>query len=198
MYTYFLFDLDGTLTDPKEGITRCIQYALTKFDIDEPDLDSLTKFIGPPLGPSFSKYYGLSAAQAEDAVRYFRERYKPIGIFENAVYDGVPAMLQDLKAHGRIIALATAKPQVFAEQILDYFGIREYFDCIVGTTLKRKLPNGKEVDVTIKPYSKDGDKVTLYGKSINGGNYVYIISVAMPNSVSDKEIELLKEIKKLH
>ena len=73
-----------------------------------------------------------------------------------------------------------------------------YFDCIVGTTLKRKLPNGKDVNVTIKPYSKDGDKVTLYGKSINGGNYVYIISVAMPNSVSDKEKELLKEIKKLH
>ena len=150
MYIYFLFDLDGTLTDPKEGITRCIQYALTKFGIDEPDLDSLTKFIGPPLGPSFSKYYGLSAQQAEDAVRYFRERYKPIGIFENAVYVGVPAMLKDLKDHGRIVALATAKPQVFAEQILDHFGIREYFDCIVGSEMDgRRTDKGAVIETVL-------------------------------------------------
>jgi molecular chaperone DnaJ len=73
-----------------------------------------------------------------------------------------------------------------------------YFDCIVGKTLKHKLPNGKEVDVTIKPYSKDGDKITLYGKSINGGNYIFIISCTLPNNVSEKEMGLLKEIQKLH
>lgn len=94
-------------------------------------------------------------------------------------------------------AIDTNKYAVQGNTVYEKLNV-SYFDCIVGTTLKRKLPNGKDVNVTIKPYSKDGDKVTLYGKSINGGNYVYIISVAMPNSVSDKEKELLKEIKKLH
>jgi len=130
-----LFDLDGTLTDPKIGITRSVQYALRKFDIIIDDPDTLCCFIGPPLKESFIKYFELSDADGEKAVEYYREYYRPTGIFENAVYDGIPEMLAALKAAGKQIALATSKPTVFARQILEHFNLDSYFDVIVGSEL---------------------------------------------------------------
>ena len=94
MYQYLLFDLDGTLTDPKEGITRCVQYALRHFGIEEPDLDRLVPFIGPPLIPSFMKYYDMSEEQAREAVMVYRERFSTVGLFENSVLEGIPQMLE--------------------------------------------------------------------------------------------------------
>lgn len=132
---YILFDLDGTLTDPKEGITRCVQYALEKFDIHEPDLDNLICFIGPPLRESFQQYYGLSMEEAEEAVAFYRERYRPIGLFENRVFDGIADMLEALQKSGKIICLATSKPQEFAEKILDKYELRQYFSIVVGSEL---------------------------------------------------------------
>ena len=99
MAEYILFDLDGTLTDPKEGITRCVSYALEHFGIKR-DPDSLTCFIGPPLHTSFQKYYGMDRDMAKRAVEFYRERFRPIGIFENQVYEGVPEMLQALSEAG--------------------------------------------------------------------------------------------------
>ena len=90
MYHYLLFDLDGTLTNPKEGITRCVQYALRHFGIEEPDLDKLEPFIGPPLIDSFMEYYGLTREQALEGVEKYRERFKDKGIFENEVLEGIP------------------------------------------------------------------------------------------------------------
>ena len=90
MKEYLLFDLDGTLTDPKVGITTCVQYALKSFGIEEPDLDKLEPFIGPPLKDSFMQFYGLSEKDAEAAVDKYRERFKDIGLFENEVYEGIP------------------------------------------------------------------------------------------------------------
>ena len=87
MYRYILFDLDGTLTDPKEGITKCVQYALQYFGI-EADTEDLVDFIGPPLLESFQKYYQLDDAQGHMALKKYRERFKDIGIFENGVYPG--------------------------------------------------------------------------------------------------------------
>jgi len=130
-----LFDLDGTLTDPKVGITRSVQYALRKFGINVEDTDTLCCFIGPPLKESFMKYYGLSEADGELAVEYYREYYRPTGIFENLVYDGIPALLADLKAAGKQIALATSKPTVFARQILEHFNLISYFDVVIGSEL---------------------------------------------------------------
>lgn len=89
---YILFDLDGTLTDPKEGITRCVQYALSKFGI-QAECDALTNFIGPPLEESFGRFYGLSPADSKKAVDYYRERFTDVGIFENGVIDGIPELL---------------------------------------------------------------------------------------------------------
>lgn len=130
-----LFDLDGTLTDPKVGITRSVQYALRKFGINIEDTDTLCCFIGPPLKESFMKYYGLSDTDGDLAVEYYREYYRPTGIFENVVYDGIPQLLADLKSAGKQIALATSKPTVFAKQILEHFDIASYFDVIIGSEL---------------------------------------------------------------
>ena len=110
---YILFDLDGTLTDPKEGITRCVQYALSKFGI-QAECDALTNFIGPPLEESFGRFYGLSPADSKKAVGYYRERFTDVGIFENGVIDGIPELLLALSGAGAVLALATSKPQVFA------------------------------------------------------------------------------------
>lgn len=140
MYQYILFDLDGTLTDPKEGITKCVQYALRAFGIDA-DTDDLLDFIGPPLAESFSKYYGMSQEDALKAVAKYRERFSDIGIFENGVYPGIRELLAELKQSGRKIALATSKPEVYARRILAHYNLDGYFDVIVGSEM-----NGGRVD----------------------------------------------------
>ncbi len=140
-YTHAIFDLDGTLTDPKEGITKCVQYALKSFGIDE-ELDNLTCFIGPPLAEMFHTTYGVDGAKA---VEKYRERYRDIGIFENAVYDGVPELLRALKAAGVKVALATSKPEVFALRILEKYKIAEYFDVSVGSELDGRRTDKAEV-----------------------------------------------------
>ncbi len=138
---YILFDLDGTLTDPKVGICTCAQYALKEFGIEEPDLDKLEPFIGPPLKDSFMKYYGLSAEQAEAAIEKYRERFAVTGKFENEVYAGIPELLKDLKDYGYQLAVASSKPECFVKDILVHFNIARYFDVMVGSEL-----DGSRVD----------------------------------------------------
>ena len=135
MKKYLLFDLDGTLTDPKVGICTCVQYALKAMGIDEPDLDKLEPFIGPPLKDSFMNFYHMSEEQAEAAIAKYRERFADVGIFENKVYDGIPEMLKNLQANGMELAVASSKPEVFVERILEHFGIRKYFKAVVGSEL---------------------------------------------------------------
>jgi len=134
-YDIILFDLDGTLTEPKEGITRSVQYALAKFGIYENDLDSLVKFIGPPLKDSFIKYYYLDEKQAWQAVLFYREYFAKKGMFENAVFEGIPELLHDLKDMGKKLAVATSKPTFYSEKILDYFKIAKYFTLVAGSNL---------------------------------------------------------------
>ncbi len=134
MYKYILFDLDGTLTNPKEGITKCVRYALRHFGIEK-ECDELTSFIGPPLWEQFMKFANLSKEDADEAVRLYRERFAPIGLFENEIYEGVLDVLKELKARGKIIALATSKPVVFAEQIVDKYGIAPFLDYLSGSEL---------------------------------------------------------------
>ncbi len=142
---YVLFDLDGTLTDPKEGITKCVQYALADFSIIEPDLDALTCFIGPPLLQSFREYYGFDEAEATRAVAKYRERFSTIGLFENSVFEGVHEMLSRLKAEGKAICLATSKPTVYAKKIIEKYGVDKYFDIVVGSELDGRRTNKAEV-----------------------------------------------------
>lgn len=133
MFKYLLFDLDGTITDPKEGITKCVQYALKAFGIDEPHLENLMSFIGPPLVDEFARKYGFDHKTCLKLLEKYRERFSTVGIYENALYDGCENILKELKESGKIICLATSKPEPFAKRILEHFNIAEYFDCVTGS-----------------------------------------------------------------
>lgn len=135
MFDYILFDLDGTLTDPKLGITRSVQYALRALGIEEPSLDKLEPFIGPPLADSFREFYGLEEKQVVTAVAKYRERFSDQGIYENEIYPGTVRMLASLRAGGKKLAIASSKPTPFVERILDHFEIRAYFDYIIGSNM---------------------------------------------------------------
>lgn len=145
MKKYLLFDLDGTLTDPKVGITTCVQYALQSFGIEEPDLDKLEPFIGPPLKESFMNFYDMTEAQAEEAIAKYRERFQDVGLFENEVYAGIPEMLRTLQSRGLFLAVASSKPTVYVERILEHFNIRKYFKVVVGSELDGTRVNKDEV-----------------------------------------------------
>lgn len=142
---YFLFDLDGTLTDPKEGITKCVQYALDFYGIHVEDTDELLPFIGPPLIDSFKMFYGFSHERAVEAVCRYRERFASVGLFENYPYEGMGALLGDLKERGKKLAVATSKPEVFAKRILDKFELSQYFDCVTGSELSGERSEKHEV-----------------------------------------------------
>ena len=153
MYQYIFFDLDGTLTDPGEGITNSVAYALDKFNIRVEDKRSLYKFIGPPLQESFQKFYGFSKEQSLQAVEYYREYFRGTGIFENEVYDGVEEMLHSLKKEGKHILLATSKPEEFAKRILEHFQLMQYFDYVAGATMDgTRCKKGEIIQYAIDNY----------------------------------------------
>ncbi|MFE4712576.1 MULTISPECIES: HAD family hydrolase [unclassified Paenibacillus] len=140
-----LFDLDGTLTDPKEGITKSVAYALNQLDNQVEDLDTLLPYIGPPLYDSFIELNGFSEDKARRAVELYRERYSTIGKFENAVIPGIPELLEGLKEQGYSLYVATSKPTVFAEQIIEHYGLAAYFKHVVGSNLDGTRSKKQEV-----------------------------------------------------
>lgn len=168
MKEYLLFDLDGTLTDPKLGITTCVQYALKSFGIEETDLDKLEPFIGPPLKDSFMEFYGFDEEKAEAAVEKYRERFKDVGLYENAIYVGIENMLFNLKANGMHLAVASSKPTVYVERILEHFKIKQYFEVIVGSELDGSRVSKDEVvwealNRLFKGKAVERDKVYMIG-----------------------------------
>lgn len=134
MYDYVLFDLDGTISDSSEGITKGIQIALRHMGIEE-ERDELRKFIGPPLKYSFTTFYGFDEEQCAEAIKVYRAYYGETGLFENKAYDGIDKLLKRIKDSGRKIAVATSKPEKFSVEILGKFGLLEYFDVVSGATL---------------------------------------------------------------
>lgn len=144
-YQYVLFDLDGTLTESGPGIMRCVQYALDRFGIHENDPAKLQRFIGPPLDDSFRTFYGFSEEDARRAREFYRERYWKKGIYENAPYPGIPAMLETLQEEGRSLALATSKPQAMAEEVLRHFDLMKYLDVLVGAGMNGEHQTKPEV-----------------------------------------------------
>ena len=133
-YNNILFDLDGTLTDSAEGVTRSIRYALLKFGI-ESHTDDLKSFIGPPLQQSFQIHYGFSEAKAIQALNHYRDYFREKGIFQNKLYPYVTETLEELAANGINLFLATSKPTVFAETVLQNFQIKNFFSLIAGSNL---------------------------------------------------------------
>ena len=131
---FLFFDLDGTLTDSAPGIINSARYALSHFGI-KPNDDVMLKFIGPPLLESFQNLCGLDEENSREAIRLYREYFAVKGMFENSVYDGVYEMLEALRDEGKILAVATSKPEVYARKILDHFHLSEYFAHISGAAL---------------------------------------------------------------
>ena len=142
---YILMDLDGTLTDSKEGITKCLQYALQYFGVEVKDLSTLEKYIGPPLEQTFREGFGFGKEQAEVAIEKYRERFVPIGMYENKLYAGMEEALQRLKESGKVLIVATSKPEKFAVTILKHFGIDGYFDDICGADPEMNRNKKEEV-----------------------------------------------------
>ena len=145
MYKAIFFDLDGTLTESGEGITKSVQYALEKLGNPEEDLDKLRVFIGPPLMEQFMKYADVDETEARRAVEYYRERYAVKGIFENRPYDGVENLLRELKGRGYILAVASSKPEYYVTKILDYFNLSSYFEVVVGSEMNGARTSKTEV-----------------------------------------------------
>jgi len=139
-----LFDLDGTISDPKIGITRAVQYSLRFFGI-ESDLDTLVKFIGPPLRDSYRMFYGFDAGDTEIAVAQYREYFAKTGIYENTLYDGIIPMLEALTKAGKQLAIATSKPTMYAEKILRYFDINKYYTFVAGSEMDGRRSKKAEV-----------------------------------------------------
>lgn len=132
-----LFDLDGTLTDSKPGIINCLEHALSSLKLDTPHRKTLESMIGGSLRDVFRTLLPVASSDAdiENAVRLYRQRFSSKGLFENSLYAGIPEMLKELNQHGYVLYLATAKPLVFAEQILDHFNLRQWFRGIYGSGL---------------------------------------------------------------
>ena len=145
MWNTVLFDLDGTLSDSAPGITRCVQYALEKeFGIIRKP-EELIEFVGPPLKEQFMLYTGCNDEMGERAVARYRERYRPVGIFENSLYPGIPELLLQLKNEGFRIALSSSKPEEFCHQILETFEIAQYFDVVCGSDMEGRHTDKAEI-----------------------------------------------------
>lgn len=161
-YQYYLFDLDGTLTDSAEGITKSVQYALDKMGI-EIGLEEARIFIGPPLRDSFSQFYHMNEEDCALGVKYYRERFSVVGWKENKVYDGITDVLKALKDQGKILCVATSKPIEFTIKILDLFDLSKYFDIVVGATMDGSMDSkAKVVSEVIRQIS---EKYGEYDKS---------------------------------
>ncbi len=133
MYRYIFFDLDGTLTDSKEGIFNCLRYAFEKLGAPVPPEETLVSFIGPPLQDSFQRFCGFDQEQARRAIGYFRERYAAKGRFENAAAPGMPELCARLKDRGYVLALASSKPEEMCIPICGQFGFTPSLEVITGS-----------------------------------------------------------------
>lgn len=140
MFKYILLDLDGTLTNPVEGITKSINYAMTKMNKPPVPDEEIPKFIGPPLKTGYMLNLGFIEEEAEQAVWAYRERYTDIGLFENKLIEGARELIEKLVSAGKIIALATSKPEDMSVRLLKHFGLFKYFNFISGADLN---PDGR-------------------------------------------------------
>jgi len=178
-FEYILFDLDGTITDSGEGITKSVQYALKHFDIIVNNLEDLHKFIGPPLKESFKEYYKFDEEKANVALVKYREYYAERGIYENSLYDGIIELLDALKNDNKTIILATSKPEVYAKQILEYFKVDKYFTVVAGSDFEETRV--KKGDV-IK-YALESAKISDLSKVIMVGDREHDIIGAKENNI---------------
>ena len=144
-YQYILFDLDGTLTDSGMGIVNSVAYSLQKKGIDVEDKVGLLKFVGPPLIESYCRYYGYSMEEAVEMVDIYREYYGTKGLYENSVYEGMEEVLKVLKERGKVLIIATSKPEEYARQIVEHYGLSKYFMYVAGSNMDETRTKKAEV-----------------------------------------------------
>ena len=162
-WQYIFFDLDGTITDSAPGITNSIIYARKKWGLEPGANADYLKFIGPPMPQSYEEYWGFSH---EDAVRFledYREYFAARGLYENDVYPGVLPLLQDLKAAGKTLYIATTKPTGFSERIAERFGFAEYFDMISGSDLDKTNTKFAVIEAARARFSVDMTRAVMIG-----------------------------------
>jgi len=180
---YLFFDLDGTLTDSYEGISKSICYALDAFGLPRPDEAILRACVGPPLYGSFERYFHMSKADAVRAVDKFRERYHETGWRENALISGAKECVTALKAAGKTLAVATGKPTEFARKILDKFDILQYFSAVVGSNLDgTRTDKAEEILVAMKLVGAAKEQSAMIGDrnyDIVGGKQAGIFTVGL-------------------
>ena len=157
MYRTILFDFDGTVFDTGEGIMKSVRYAAEAFGYQEPDLEALRCFVGPPLRGQFMKRYGVDAGTAEKMVAKYRERYSVKGLGECSVYPGVPELVRELRSMGKNVAIATGKPTAFTVSILERAGYGELFDAVLGSEFDGTRSKKSEVIAELlEKYGRDG------------------------------------------
>ena len=160
-----LFDLDGTLSDPREGITRSIAYALERLGIEPPALDLLTFAIGPPLRESLARLIGTTEREAvERALALYRERFADVGLFENALYPGMKDAISELRRSGTPMFVATSKPLVYAIRIVRHFGLESSFEAVHGCELDGTRENKVELlEHLVGRHALDSGHCTMIG-----------------------------------
>lgn len=205
MKNTILFDLDGTLTESGEGITKSVQYALEKMGKPESDLQKLRVFVGPPLIEQFMTYAGMSREEAERAVFYYRERYSVTGIFENRPYPGIPEMLKTLKEKGFLLAVASSKNEESVDRVLEHFGLNQYFDEAAGSFMDgRRSRKADVIKEVLRRLHKGGctDQVFMVGDKehdVIGAREAGIACVAVSYGYGTmEELEAAKPLKIVH
>lgn len=162
MQKTIFFDLDGTLTDSGPGIMNCARLALEHFGIPVDRQDRLRAFVGPPLREIFPKF-GVPEDRVDEAVAVFRGRYIPVGKFENAPYPGVEELLRRLREDGFTLFVATSKPEVTAVEVLEHFGLAQYFDGICGASMERGRESKEAVIACLLSQTGSPDRVLMVG-----------------------------------
>lgn len=198
-YDVLLFDLDGTLTASGEGITKSVQYALQKMGKGElgQDLEALKVFIGPPLLKQFMAFGGWSEAEAEQAVKYYRERYTVTGIFENHPYEGIERLLNNLKEKGYTLGVASSKPDSMVHIVLEHFHLDSYFDVILGSDINQpKMTKAEVIEQVLREvgYEEKKEKVVMIGDrshDAEGAKQAGIVCLGVTYGYGTKE-ELLQ------
>ena len=209
MYNTILFDFDGTVFDTLEGITKSTQYALRKQGI-EAELEELRCFAGPPLADMFMEKYGFSRALAEQAVADYRERYRPIGLYECRVFPGIGELLDALRAAGKKLGIATSKPQPLAQELLEREGLLSRFDVLCGTlgggsdakwqVVQRAMESlnaGKSGTVLVGDTKWDVAGAHRCGIPCIGVGYGYAAPGELENAGADALAADLRELKEL-
>ena len=160
-----LFDLDGTLTDSGEGIINCAILALEHFGIPVPDRETMRVFVGPPLEKTFREF-GVPADGTNEAIQVYRSRYIPIGKFENTPYPGIRELLETLQGHGHKLFVATSKPQNMSVEILEHFGLAEFFDDICGATLDGTRSTKEDVIAYLLSRNQGNGELVMVGDTV--------------------------------